>query len=60
MNDMGKKEQTIKMELTEKEEELIIAIRNYCKTYPDGYPELLWYAQQVFDILVDMPKENDD
>lgn len=57
---MGKKEQTIKMELTEKEEELIIAIRNYCKTYPDGYPELLWYAQQVFDILVDMPKENDD
>ena len=34
----------ILLEVTPDEEELIAAIRNYCKTYPDGYPELLIYA----------------
>lgn len=43
------------MELTEKEEELICAIRNYRASFPNGYPELLWYCQQLFDNLVDMP-----
>ena len=48
----------IRMDVTPDEEELIAAIRNYCKTYPDGYPELLMYAQRLFDIMVDMPKNN--
>ena len=33
------------------EADLIAAIRNYIKTYPDGYPELLDYAQRLFDDL---------
>lgn len=41
--------------LTNEEEELIMAIRNYRKSYPDGYPQLLWYCQQCFDNLVDLP-----
>ena len=47
------KKEIIKIEVTEIEEDLIMAIRNYQKTYPDGYPELLWYAQKLFDILID-------
>ena len=39
------------MNLTEKEAELIEAIRNYNKTYPDGYPQLLWYCQTLFEEL---------
>lgn len=39
------------MKLTEKEEELIQALRNYRKSYPNGYPNLLDYAQQLFDEL---------
>nr|DAG68918.1 MAG TPA: hypothetical protein [Bacteriophage sp.] len=46
----------LKYELNEKEAELIEAIRNYRLSYPDGYPQLLWYAQQLFDDLVDMPE----
>ena len=42
--------------LNEKEAELREAIRNYRLSYPDGYPQLLWYAQQLFDDLVDMPE----
>lgn len=42
--------------LNEKEAELIETIRNYRLSYPDGYPQLLWYAQQLFDDLVDMPE----
>lgn len=45
------KKETIKIEVTEIEEDLIIALRNFRKTYPDGYPELLWYAQTLFDKL---------
>ena len=45
------KKETIKIEVTEVEEELIMALRNFRKTYPDGYPELLWYAQKLFDTL---------
>ena len=41
--------------LNAKEEELIAAIRNYRKGFPDSYPNLLYYAQQLFDELVDMP-----
>lgn len=54
---MGKTDKIL-IEVTPDEEELIAAIRNYCKTYPDGYPELLYYVQRLFDIMVDMPKND--
>lgn len=44
-----------KIELTEKEEELIRAIRNYQKSFPHGYPQLLYYIQQLVDELTDLP-----
>ncbi len=43
---------TTKMALSDREADLIAAIRNYVKSYPDGYPELLDYAQRLFDDLV--------
>lgn len=46
-----------RLRLTKEEEELILCIRNYQRAFPNGYPELLWYCQQLFDRLVDMPKE---
>ncbi|ERJ63596.1 hypothetical protein HMPREF1555_02344 [Porphyromonas gingivalis F0570] len=42
------------MKLTEKEEELIRAIRNYRKSYPNGHPQLLYYASQLFDELIEV------
>lgn len=51
-----KRQTDIKMKVTSEEEELILAIRNYCDSYPDGYPELLDYAQDIFDRMTDMPK----
>lgn len=45
--------ETIK--LTEKEEELIRAIRNYQMSFPNGYPQLLYYIQQLVDELTDLP-----
>lgn len=44
-----------KIKLTEKEEELIRAIRNYRKSFPNGYPQLLYYIQQIVDELTDLP-----
>ncbi len=44
-----------KIELTEKEEALIRAIRNYQKSFPNGYPQLLYYIQQLVDELTDLP-----
>lgn len=41
-----------KMEVTPEERELLEAVRNYNKSFPDGYPQLLWYAQELFDNLV--------
>lgn len=43
------------IELTEKEEELISAIRNYRKSFPNGYPQMLYYIQQLVDELTDLP-----
>lgn len=45
----------MKVEVTESEYELLEVIRNYNKSYPDGCPELLWYAQQVFDSMLRKP-----
>ncbi|MCM1517558.1 MAG: hypothetical protein NC117_02840 [Pseudoflavonifractor sp.] len=44
-----------KIKLTEKEEELIRAIRNYRQSFPNGYPQLLYYIQQLLDELTDLP-----
>ncbi len=43
------------MELTPEERELIEAVRNYNKSYPDGYPQLLLYAQRLFDNMLLQP-----
>ena len=51
-----KQERDISMKVSSDEEELIKAIRNYCDSYPNGYPELLDYAQDIFDKMTDMPK----
>ena len=46
-----KQKKEVTMQLTSEEEELITAIRNYVETYPRGHPELLMYAQDIFDRL---------
>lgn len=43
------------IELTPEERELIEAVRNYNKSYPDGYPQLLLYAQRLFDNMLRQP-----
>jgi hypothetical protein len=48
-----------KVSLTDAEKDLIEAIRNYKKTYPNGHPELLWFAQELFDRLIDPLEDND-
>lgn len=45
------KEETMK--LSELEADLIRAIRNYKRSYPNGYPNLLDYATRLFDKLTD-------
>lgn len=49
------KEKKMKIEVTEEEFELLESIRNYNKSFPDGYPELLFYAQELFDSMLRMP-----
>ena len=51
------RKEMIKMNVTLEEEELIKAIRNYCSSYPNGYPELLDYAEDLFQRMTDMPKD---
>ncbi|EGW48742.1 hypothetical protein [Prevotella jejuni] len=40
------------MEVTPEERELLEGIRNYNRSFPNGYPELLWDLQQLFDSMV--------
>lgn len=54
---MKQKRENLKIEVTPEEQDLIAAIRNYCNSYPNGYPELLEYAQDMFDRMTDMPRE---
>ncbi len=42
-----------KMKLTEKEEELIIAIRNFREAQHNPSWELEWYARRIFEELLD-------
>lgn len=46
------KRKTLKIAVSEEEYELLEAIRNYNKSFPNGYPQLLWYAQQLFDEML--------
>ena len=48
------------IKLTNAEYELISAIRNYRASFPNGYPQLLWYCQECFDKLVDLPDDGND
>ncbi len=57
---MKRKRTNIMMEVTPAEEELLAAIRNYIKSFPDGRPQLLWYAQELFDKMVDLPYDEAD
>jgi hypothetical protein len=52
-------EPKIKYYLTEDERDLIESIRNFRKSYPNGYPELLWYVQELFDKLIDPFDDNE-
>ncbi|MBQ8097219.1 MAG: hypothetical protein IJ243_09090 [Prevotella sp.] len=52
---MGK-DKMIVMEVTQEEKDLIESIRNYVKSYPNGYPSMLEAAQDIFDDLTLMPK----
>lgn len=49
------KQKTFKIAVSEKEYELLEAIRNYNKSFPDGYSQLLWYAQELFDQMLRQP-----
>ncbi len=44
-----------KYELNEDEAELIEVIRNLRRSYPNGYDNQLWLAQEIFDKLIDLP-----
>ena len=46
------KRKVLKVTVSEEEYELLEAIRNYNKSYPDGYPQLMWYAQELFDNML--------
>lgn len=47
------KEKLITIKVTEEEESLIMGMRNYVRSYPDGNPNLLYHLRQLFDILTD-------
>ena len=48
----------IKAILSEKEFDLREAIRNYKKSYANGYPEIRWYIEKLFNELI-AEAEND-
>lgn len=45
------------MEVTPEERELLQRMRNYNRSYPNGYPQLLWDLQELFDKMVRQPYE---
>ena len=48
---MERKEEMVSRELTDKEWELIEAIRNYKKAYPNGAKILISYIREILDDL---------
>lgn len=45
------------LHLTPEEADLIEAIRNLRKSFPNGFDEQLYYIQQMLDDMVDLPKD---
>lgn len=54
-----KQDKEITMKVSSEEEELIKAIRNYRNSYPNGHPQLLEYAEMLFDNITDPFKDKD-
>ena len=51
------KEERHNMKVTPEERDLIEQIRNYNISYPNGYPELMWFVQQTLDNMLRQPYE---
>ena len=50
-----------KVNLTEKEFDLIMTIRNYKNSYPNGYPEIRWHIEKLFnELIAEAENELDD
>lgn len=49
------KEKTSLMEVTEEERDLIESIRNYNRSYPNGYPRLLEALIEDFQNMLKQP-----
>lgn len=45
------------MLLTADEKDLIEQIRNYNVSFPNGYPELMWFVQETLDKMLRQPYE---
>lgn len=43
------------MEVTPEEKEFIEAVRNYNRSFPNGYPELLWEIERMLDDMIRQP-----
>lgn len=56
-NNENMKQKKEMMEVTPEERELLERMRNYNKSYPNGYPQLLWDLQELFDEMVRQPYE---
>ena len=51
------KEKMSNMKVTDEERYLIEQIRNYNISYPNGYPELMWFVQETLDKMLRQPYE---
>ena len=51
------KEKMSNMKVTDEERDLIEQIRNYNISYPNGYPELMWFVQEPLDKMLRQPYE---
>lgn len=49
------KEKMVTMKVTEDERELIESMRNYNKSFPNGWPELLDYLIRKFQSMLRQP-----
>ena len=51
------KEKMSNMMVTDEERDLIEQIRNYNISYPNGYPELMWFVEEALDKMLRQPYE---
>ena len=49
------KRKVLKVTVSEEEYELLEAIRIYDKSFPNGYPQLRWFAQELLDNMLRQP-----